>query len=395
MNIGMILDKPFPPDPRVENEAQTLMGGGHTIHLFCVQYSDKQPEFEIINEINVTRVRLPRLLYKLSALAYTVPIYHNSFRRSISEFIVKNNIEALHVHDMQIARGVFNVNNNFNLPVILDLHENRPEIMKYYAHVKSFLGKLLIYPKRWKKFEYKYINEASRVVVVTDEAKEYYLKEINTDENKYYVVPNSVRPAFYTSYKNDESIISKYKDRYIILYLGETGLRRGLETVIKSLEYLIPAIPEIKLLIVGQSKTDNILINLVDRRKLEAYVEFAGWQDFHLFQSFIQASDIGICPIHRNLHHDTTYANKLFQCMSFGKPIIVSNSTAQKNLVEKYECGLVFKDRDANEFAEKVLSLYQDKKYYDKLSRNAETAVRESLNWDILSNELIELYKEI
>ena len=42
------------------------------------------------------------------------------------------------------------------LPVTLDLHENRPEIMKFYKHVNSFLGKLLISPKKWKIAEEKY-----------------------------------------------------------------------------------------------------------------------------------------------------------------------------------------------------------------------------------------------
>jgi glycosyltransferase involved in cell wall biosynthesis len=394
MNIGMILDKPFPPDPRVENEAQTLIREGHDVHLFCFQYYNERTEFEVINDVRVTRVNVPRHVYKFSALAYTIPYYHHYFRKSISDFIQNNTIQALHIHDMQIARTVFHVNREFKLPVTLDLHENRPEIMKYYAHVNTFLGKLLIHPSSWKKFEYSYIEQADKVIVVTKEAKEYYLSEIPADASKFHVVPNSVRPAFYREYQKEEGIISRYKDRYTILYIGDTGMRRGLETAIQSLGKLIPVIPNIKLVFVGNSKTDDLLHKMVKEANLEGYVDLTGWQDFHLFQSYILSCDIGICPIYRNLHHDTTYANKLFQYLSFGKPIVVSDCTAQKNLVEKHECGLVFRDRNTDEFAESILTLHRDKALYDRLSGNAKTAIREHLNWDKSSRELVDLYEE-
>ena len=54
MNIGMILDNAFPPDPRVENEAFTLINNGHAIYLFCLDYSHEQKEHEVINGINIS-----------------------------------------------------------------------------------------------------------------------------------------------------------------------------------------------------------------------------------------------------------------------------------------------------------------------------------------------------
>ena len=91
------------------------------------------------------------------------------------------------MHDIQIARSVFSINKKFNLPIILDLHENRPEIMKYYAHVNSILGKLLIHASQWKKYEYKYIKAAQKVIVITEEAKEYYdLDIINAPKRDFY-----------------------------------------------------------------------------------------------------------------------------------------------------------------------------------------------------------------
>jgi len=395
MKIAMILDSAFPPDPRVENEAQTLIQNGHSVCLFSIDYSHKRKEYEVIKGIEVYRKHLPKHLYKFSALAYTLPYYHWYLQKIIFEFITMNDIQAIHIHDMQIARTVFRVNKKLKKPVVLDLHENRPEIMKYYTHVNTGPGRLLISTSRWKKFEYQYIRLADRVVVVTDEAKEYYAARTGAARDKFYVVPNSVRPEFYSDYTIDEKILSRHKDRYVILYLGDTGLRRGLETAIRSLEFIIPQIPDIRLLIVGRSKTDQLLKRLVRNNNWDDHVEFTGWKDSDLFQSYLMASDIGISPIHKNLHHDTTYANKIFQYMAFGKPVVVSNCTAQENMVKKYHCGLVFDDRNARDFSEKIISLYSDRHLYDRLSANARKAIHSNLNWDVLSTGLIKLYSAI
>lgn len=391
----MILDNSFPPDPRVENEAISLIECGHHVFLFCFDYSNNQQKQEIINGITVCRYNVSKVIYKLSALAYTFPFYHIKVAKFIKTFAVKNKIDAFHIHDIQVARSVFWVTKRLDIPIVLDLHENRPEIMKYYSHVNTLIGKILISPKKWKKFEYKYIERADKLIVVTEAAKQYYSHSVPIDEKKIHVVPNTVRKGFYLNPLIKNEIVDLYKNNYSILYLGDTGLRRGLETAISSLPDLINKIPHIKLVIVGQSKTDYLLKNKVKELGVEEYVDFVGWKDFSLFPSYIISSDVGICPIHRNLHHDTTYANKIFQHLAFGKPIVVSNSTAQAELVRKFECGLVFQDRDVQSFTNAIISLFHDRELYHRLSLNGKEAIENSLHWEILSKELIKLYNEI
>lgn len=388
----MILDESFPPDPRVENEAVSLIEAGHELYLFCIDYTYKKKKKETINGIQVCRAKLPKFIYYLSAIAYTVPFYHFFLSISIFLFVKKHKIEGLHIHDIQIARSVFWVNNFFKLPIVLDLHENRPEIMKYYFHVNTRLGKILIKPNIWKKFEFRYIKKATHVITVTKEAADYYVENLSVDPNKFCIVPNTIRKEFYTNYTLDSNIVSQYKDSFTVLYLGDTGLRRGLGTVLESLKYLIPIIPNIKIVIVGKSKEDYILKNYVAENKYEDYVVFKGWQNFNLFQSYILASDIGICPIHKNVHHNTTYANKIFQYMAFGKPIVVSDCSSQQNLVEAYECGLVFLDRNPKDFADKILKIAKDKGLYEKLSNNALKSIKENFNWENTSKNLKAIY---
>jgi glycosyltransferase involved in cell wall biosynthesis len=394
MRIGMILDAAFPPDPRVENEAVSLIKAGHEVFLFCLHYGQQKPS-EVINGIHVKRFLSNKLEYKLSALVYTVPLYTFSMMRKIHHFIKENKVEVLHAHDMRIAAAVFNVNKKFKLPVVLDLHENRPEIMKFYPHLAKFPGKYLISYKQWKKKEEDFIFKATKVIVVTLEAKNEILERVPINADKIIEVPNTVRESFYKNPKLLPEIMNKYANNFVLLYIGDTGIRRGLETAIRAIHNIKYKIETVKLVIVGKNASDTILKKLVKDLQIEPYVDFLGWKDQSLFQSYILSSAICISPLHRNLHHDTTYANKIFQYMSLAKPLLVSDAIAQRKLVEKVACGLVHKERDSEDFSNKVVALYKSKPLRLELGESGKKFVQNEFSWEQTYKKLINLYNNM
>ena len=394
MRIGMILDKTFPPDPRVENEAVALVNAGHEVFLFCLNYAKAQ-SIEVINGIQVRRYRSNRFEYKLSALAYTFPLYSSMMRRKIDHFLNENRIEALHIHDIRIAEAALKANKAYKLPVVLDLHDNLPEIMKSYPHVQQFPGKYLISPRKWKLKEAEFIHKVTKVITVSNEFKEEVLSRIQLDSEKIVVVPNTVRTSFYTMYELDQKVLKAYEDHFSILYIGDTGLRRGLQTAIEAISLLKEKVPSIKLIVVGKNSSDPILKSQVKALGVERYVDFTGWQPMHLFPSYILASSVCISPLHRNVQHDVAYANKLFQYMSFAKPLLVSNATAQKNLIEKKQSGLVHEAQNVTDFADKVFKLYQDKELRGKLGANGKRFIESEFNWEKASKSLLDLYASL
>ncbi len=391
----MILDKTFPPDPRVENEAISLVENGFKVYLFCLKYDADQLEDEVINGIHVKRYQSSTLEYKLSALAYTFPFYTNKMYQKISNFLTKYNIEAIHIHDIRIGEAVFKANKKLKLPVVLDLHDNMPEIMKHYPHVQKFPGKYLISPKKWKQKEEEFIQKATKIITVSNEFKDEVVNRTNINDSKIKVVPNTVRKSFYEDYIVDKAILNRYKNDFVILYLGDTGIRRGLLTAIEAVSHLKSTIENIKLIIVGSNTTDTVLKQRVSTLGLEAYVDFQGWQNVKLFPSYIIASTICISPLYRNIQHDVAYANKLFQYMSFAKPVLVSNATAQKNLIERTKSGLVHIEKNNKDFAEKIKQLFADKTLRNKLGANGKKFIEEEFCWEKVSNKLIQIYQEL
>jgi len=387
MRIGMILDKTFPPDPRVHNEAIELIKSGHEVFLFSLTYSNQSSE-EVIDGIQVKRYKSNTLEYKLSALAYTIPLYSTLMKKKIVHFLEKFSIEAIHIHDMVVAEAVLNACKKKELPVVLDLHENRPQIMKFYPHLKKFPQSVLISPKKWQQKEEEFVKNVDNVIVVTEEAKEEVCKRTSINSDKVVVVPNTVRKSFFEEHEGLDERTEK--DTFKLLYIGDTGERRGLATAIKSLPTLKKEIENIQLVIVGSVNAE--LKKLSEELKVEKQVSFEGWQEETTFPKYIKHSDVCLSPLHRNLHHDTTHANKLFQYMSLRKPLLVSDATAQKNIVEKVNAGLVHEAKNVEDFTDKVLRLYKDELLRKELGKNGGAFIRSEFTWNKTSKELVNLY---
>ena len=391
--VGMILDADFPPDARVRNEALCLLEAGFEVYLFALAYKHT-PGVENIAGIKVVRVPANKLLYKLSALAYTWPFYHQMLVSRIRRFIEEYQIEALHIHDIQVARAVFKANKR-KLPIVLDLHENRPVIMAHYRHTNTWLGKRLIKPQNWEKWQRRLVPKADFVAVVTEEAKQDIINNYGVDATRIIVLPNTVRKSEFLQASVREDIKQKFCGFFNLLYLGDTGLRRGTDTAIESLAILKKEIPNIRLILVGKSSEDKVLRDLAVKLQVEKNVSFEGWQPPELLPSYIVASDICLSPLKRNRHHDTTYANKIFQYLALGKPIVASDCPAQARLIEMHNTGLVFEADQPKEMAEKILKLYQNPEARRRMGENGMTLIRKKLNWEKTGESLVKVYRQL
>ena len=394
MKIGMILDHTFPHDPRVKNEAEALIKNGKQVYLFCLSFDRSFKKNEIIEGINICRYYCSWITYKFSALAYTFPFYKWIMSKKIKNFIKKNHIEVLHIHDIQIASSVFLANKTFNLEVVLDLHENRPEIMKEYKHVKSFVGQMLIKPINWKKAEEKFSKQSKNVVVVTELAKDELITRTGLKKEKLVVFPNTVSQVFYTDYKIDKNITNKYSDFFVLLYLGNTSKRRGIDLVLDSIPEIIKEIKNFKFVVVGSSSYDEIIKEKVKKLGISNFVDLEGWKDENLFQSYIKSSKIGVSPLVSNIHHDTTYANKIFQYISLACPVLCSDVKAQDELINKYNFGLSFQSGNREDFIKKVYLLYRDLELRESLQKNCLNAILNHLNNSIVSKNLVKIYEK-
>jgi glycosyltransferase involved in cell wall biosynthesis len=391
MNILMILESEFPPDVRVEKEIRTLTQAGHKIYLIATSTKKKIPE-EQSNGLDIHRMHKSKLMTKFSALALSFPFYFNFWKRHIERFLSKHQIDVIHLHDLPLASVVFKLGKKHGIPAVFDFHENRPEIMKLYAHTNTTIGKLLISYKKWENYQAKYSKLADRLILVTPEAKIYYTKKYQVNAEKTFVVPNFADVEHLKSIQPEQEIKNKYSKKFMLVYFGDTGLRRGTMTIVEAAN-LLKDRSEVHFVIIGNSKQQYLL-----SEKAKTYgltnIEFTGFLNFKEIVSYISASRAGLCPFLRNIHHDTTYANKLFQFLYFGKPVIASDCPAQKTIINESNAGLIHVADDHHDLAKKIIEL-KDHTDYNQLSQNAKKAVLSKYNTLIGNESLIDLYNSI
>jgi glycosyltransferase involved in cell wall biosynthesis len=387
MKILMVLENSFPPDERVENEIDILLKNGFQITLVCTKRGGKS-ETEEEDGLTIVRIPLSKFIYKSGALALELPFYFNFWNKQLSKILNETRFDAIHLHDLPLVKVCAGLSRKFSLPLVCDYHENRPEIMKLYYHVQSFPGKWLISVDRWLKYQVKETQKADRLILVTDEAKDYYINNYGIDSKKITVLPNYIVLDRFRKLIPETGSQPHDHNNFTVAYFGDTGFRRGTLTILEAADKLRDR--NISFMIIGTSREQTLLEKESDVRKLEN-VTFTGWLPPAEAMKLIRNADAGICPFLRNIHHDTTYANKMFQYMALGKPVIVSDCTAQANFVKKENCGLVFEAGNNDDLCDRIIKL-TSRNEYEPLSRNASACVTEKYNWENYGRRLIELY---
>jgi glycosyltransferase involved in cell wall biosynthesis len=117
-------------------------------------------------------------------------------------------------------------------------------------------------------------------------------------------------------------------------------------------------------------------------------VEFRGWMDYEDALTYLARCDVGLVPHHVTESWQTTIPNKLFDYMSIGKPVLVSNARPAERIVREEGCGLVFPDRDAGALAEAIVAL-ADPAVREACGQRGRDAIRRRYHWEADERRLL------
>ena len=164
------------------------------------------------------------------------------------------------------------------------------------AGTLSRLGRFLLDPARWEKYERRSVPLSSATIVVTEEMKSR-LASIGVDPEQITVVENLVDSERFLAYPLDGALQDDLRGRYVITYVGGFLSNRGLDTAIRSMAAVVRAIPEAILVLVGDGQVREQLETLTAELNLQDHVRFEGWVEFARVPSYLAASDVCIVPL--------------------------------------------------------------------------------------------------
>jgi len=394
MNIGVIVDNEFNHDARVRNECKILAQAGNEVSVLCFNFG-KYQNYEKIDHINVYRISIRQKLRNiLFAFNNSIGLYNFFWSNRIKRFIQKYNIQALHVHDLYMAKAAHYATKNTNILFTLDLHENYPAAVKGYQWMYQFPLTYLIRPKKWERLEKKYLSYPDNIVVLSESFRDDLLLKYPFLGKKHFALyPNVPDLDEFENYKVNPSIYPKDSD-FILFYFGVISQRRGVFTVIEALDEMKDEIPAIKLLLIGpadKAEKEKIL-KTINTPRFKKHITWFPWKDIRLLPSYINISDICLSPIVKNDQHESGVANKVFQYMLFERPLLVSDCKPQAKIVTEEQCGLVFKSGDSQDLSEKISLLYKNNEQRINMGKNGKKAVEMKYNTDIFGKNLVNLY---
>jgi len=388
MKILMLLESEFPPDRRVENEISALSEAGHEVHLACFTRKNRQRE-ELFGDAVIHRMPIRIFTYKSSVASLKFPFYFRFWRRFISSLISNQIFDVVHVHDLPLCMIGSEIKNIYNIPLIIDLHENWPGLLRVSPHTKTLLGRLLCNIDEWENYEKRYVRIADKVIVVVREAAERLMK-LSIPEQKIEIVSNTI------NIKDFHTIPKTWKmspGKKIMIYEGGITFHRGIQYVLKALAKLGSGASDIEFWIVGSGKYQEKLGNLSDELHLNDVVRFLGWQPQEKVYELISNADIAVIPHIKSSHTDNTIPHKLFHYMYAGLPILASDCAPMVRIINETSAGHTYKYDNTDELANKI-KLLLNRESFSKPT-NGKEWVMKKYNWDIDKLRLIDTYNQL
>lgn len=377
----MLLEHDFPPDLRVENEIESLLGSGHEIHVACITQSGKSSE-KLSSSYYIHRKAMSSFIYRSSVAALKLPFYFNFWRRYLEELIHEFDFDAIHIHDLPLGKIGTEIKKKYNIRFTIDLHENWPAYLKNAHHTNTLAGKILSSNRQWEKYELEVCSEADDVIVVIDEARDRLVAK-GLPPKKVHIVSNTLNLK---SFRNIE--MNPSDQEFIIFYAGGIDNQRGLDTVIRSVHLLKDK--DVKFLVLGSGTYLKELVTLTEKLAVTDKVDFKGYVSYDKVPLYMSKANAAVIPHLKNEHTDSTIPHKLFQYMYLDLPIVSSDCRPLKRIVEETGTGVIFKNNDPAECSEAILKLMNQR--HEEKTNTGKKWVMEKYNWDIESMKLLNIY---
>lgn len=278
---------------------------------------------------------------------------------------------------------------------------NIPYIVQAHGSVLPFFQKEVLKNLFDKVFGFKILHNASCVFALTEVEKEQYLK-MGVDEERIEIVPLGINLEEYENLPSFGKFRSKFniaENDKLILFVGRIHEIKGLGLLIDAFNDLINQNYEknsledtgghsIKLAIVGPD--DGYLTELEDKIKeysLEENVIITGPLYKEEKQEALVDCDLFVMPSKYE-----SFTTSGLEAMACSKPLVLTKNNHIHDWVDG-NVGLACEDNkdSLREAIEKVLF---DEELSQIFAENGRKLINEKYNWDIINDQILEIYRK-
>lgn len=263
--------------------------------------------------------------------------------------------------------------------IIYDIHEDvprqildKPYLNRKIASVISFF---------YEKYENYSIRNFAGLICATPFIRDRFTKLHDNviDVNNFPVLAEIT---------DEESCNLSKQDK--ICYIGSISEIRGIKNLVDSLKYCNGT----RLDLAGEFHEGSFK----EKVKLSEGWEFVnelGYINRKESMDIKKEAFAGLITFLPVANHINAQPNKLFEYMSAGLPLICSNFSLWKILIEQENCGICVNPNDVSEISNAINFIKENQSIAKQMGENGKNAVINKFNWLIEEQKLIEFYKKL
>jgi len=219
-----------------------------------------------------------------------------------------------------------------------------------------------------------------KIISVSKFTKNRLIK-FGVDKNKIEVVHNGISPEVYKKIKT-----KKFK-RPTICCIARLTPQKRVEDLIRAIEIVKLSFPNINCKIIGIGDEKGNLCNLANKLRLTKNIDFVGQiKNYEDVIKTLKSSQIFCLPSILE-----GFGIVVVEAMASGVPYVCSDIAPIKEVTENGKGGLLFKQKDIQDLAEKILLLFNNQRLYDKKKEEGLELVK-NYEWDNLAKEVEMVY---
>ncbi|MEM2546957.1 MAG: glycosyltransferase family 4 protein, partial [Candidatus Bathyarchaeia archaeon] len=175
----------------------------------------------------------------------------------------------------------------------------------------------------------------------------------------------------------------------IVLFVGRLVHEKGVHTLISAAPKILEQV-NAKFVIVGNGYMKESLSTLVKNMGLDHKFLFTGFLDDETLRKLQKCADVSVVP---SLFEP--FGIVALEAMAAKSPVVVSDTGGLSEIVEHDVTGVKVYPNNAQSLAWGVTRVLLDEKYANMLRENAYKKVREVFNWEKISLQTKNIYKNV
>lgn len=345
-------------------------------------------------EIRRFQYFIPAKLQKVAYGAGIIPNVRGSFLAKfqvpfflISEYFAamplvrKHNPDIVHAHWM-IPQGLIGVilKKAYKSPLIVTVHGSD------LFPLKNFL---------FKKMQKIILKNCDICTVNSEATKNEIAERFPEFINKLIIIPMGVDTKIFSENSRIKNKFRHYKNKKIVLFVGRLNEQKGIGYLIKALSIVKTKFSNALLLIIGEGEYRRELENLVSSLKLKRHVEFLGAIEHKKIADYYNLADVFVLPSVTSRMGTEGLGLVLLEAMACGTCVVATSSGGIRFIVKDNENGLLVKERNEIDMADKIIKVLSDKKLRDRLAKNGRIYAKEKYDWKNIAKEFDKIYRKL